>query len=287
MGMPERKKTTIGTLRRRKKDGKRFSVLTCYDFPTARMQEAAAIDCILVGDTMGEVILGHANNLPVQMDFIITLTEAVRRGAPHVFLMGDMPFLSYQVSMEEAIRNAGRFVTEARCDTVKIEIDRRHLNVVAALTRANIPVTAHLGMRPQAVTQNGGYRAAGKQANDAAELVRVAREAEQLGAHLLLLEAVPDEVARAITEGTTLPVIGIAAGPHTDGQVLVLHDVLGIQVGHAPRSVKPFADVSSVMTQAFARFHEEVVGGRFPDPDDNIEMAADQADRFRRSLSPN
>lgn len=285
--MAERKKTTIGTLRKRKRDGRKFSVLTCYDHPTAKLQQAAGIDCILVGDTLGEVILGHENNLPVTMDFIITLTEAVRRGAPNVFLMGDMPFLSYQVSIEQAIRNAGRFVIEARCDTVKIEIDRRHLDVLAAMARANIPVTAHLGMRPQAVTQSGGYRAVGRQAEDAAELVRVAREAEELGAHMLLLEAVPAEVARTITQSTKLPVIGIAAGPDTDGQVLVMHDVLGIPVGHAPGSVKPFSDLAAILSKVFARYHGEVSEGKFPNAADNIEMAPDELDRFRKQISAN
>ena len=250
MGMSRREKVTIATLKARKK-----------------------------------VILGYDNNLRVKMDFIITLTEAVRRGAPNVFLMGDMPFLSYQVSIDEAIRNAGRFVSEAGCDTVKIEIDRRHLDVLEAMTRANIPVTAHLGMRPQAVAQDGSYRAVGRNAQAAAELVRVARQAEDLGAHALLLEAVPAEVARTITQSTCLPVTGISAGPDTDGQVLVLHDVLGIAVGHAPQSVKPYAELSATMTQAFARYHGEVIEGKFPDPADNIEMAPGQLDKFRKLTS--
>jgi 3-methyl-2-oxobutanoate hydroxymethyltransferase len=283
--MSTREKVTIATLKARKKAGKKYSVITCYDHPTARMQEAAGIDCLLVGDTLGEVILGYDNNLRVKMDFIITLTEAVRRGAPNVFLMGDMPFLSYQVSIEEAIRNAGRFVSEAGCDTVKIEIDRRHLDVLAALTRANIPVTAHLGMRPQAVTQNGGYRAVGRSAGAGAELVRLARDAEQYGAHALLLEAVPADVARTITQNTCLPVTGICAGPDTDGQVLVMHDVLGISVGHTPRHVRPYADLTRVMTEAFTRYHNDVIEGRFPDPKNNIPMAEGQLEKFRKLVT--
>ena len=282
--MSDREKVTIATLKARKKAGQKYSVITCYDYPTARLQEAAGIDCLLVGDTLGEVILGYDNNLRVQMDFIITLTEAVRRGAPNVFLMGDMPFLSYQVSIEEAIRNAGRFVSEAGCDTVKIEIDRRHLDVLEAMTRANIPVTAHLGMRPQAVTQDGGYRAVGRNAEAAAELVRLARDAEALGAHALLLEAVPAEVARTITQNTCLPVTGICAGPDTDGQVLVLHDVLGITVGHTPRHAKPFADLTKVMSEAFARYHRDVTEGRFPDSKSSIPMGQGQLERFRELL---
>jgi len=285
--MSDREKVTIATLKARKKAGQKYSVITCYDYPTARLQETAGIDCLLVGDTLGEVILGYDNNLRVKMDFIITLTEAVRRGAPNVFLMGDMPFLSYQVSIEEAIRNAGRFVSEAGCDTVKIEIDRRHLDVLEAMTRANIPVTAHLGMRPQAVTQDGGYRAVGRNAEAAAELVRLARDAEALGAHALLLEAVPAEVARTITQNTCLPVTGICAGADTDGQVLVLHDVLGITGGHTPRHVSPFADLSAAMSKAFAQYHHEVIEGKFPDPADNIKMAAGQLDRFRKLVSGN
>ncbi len=282
--MDRNARTTINTLRRRKKEGRRFSVITCYDYPTARMQQAAGIDAILVGDTLGEVLLGHDSNLRVSMDFIITLTEAVRRGAPRAFLIGDMPFLSYQVTIEDAIRNAARFVVEAGCDSVKLEVDRRHLDVVAALTRANIPVMPHLGLRPQMVAQTGGYRAAGRQADEALELVQLAVECETLGAHALLLEGVPSEVARVITQRTSVPVIGIAAGPHTDGQVLVMHDVIGIRAGHAPSSIKGYDDIEARMTDAFHRYHEDIIAGRFPDPADNIHMADGQLEQFTRRM---
>ena len=282
--MSRTEKTTIGTLRARKREGQKFSVITCYDHPTAHMQQEAGIDSILVGDTLGEVLLGHESNLPVKMDFIITLTEAVRRGAPLVFLIGDMPYLSYQVTIEEAIRNAGRFVVEARCDSVKLEVDRRHLDVIEALTRANIPVMAHLGLRPQAIAQTGKYRAVGRHADEAVELVRLAKECEMLGAHALLLEGVPAEVAKEITERTKLPVIGIAAGPHTDAQVLVMHDILGIRAGHTPSSVKPWADIQAAMTDTFRRYHDDVVAARFPDAADNIPMAKGQLDEFTRQI---
>lgn len=278
------RRTTIADLRRWKREGRRFSVLTCYDYTTARLQAEAGIDAILVGDTAGEVILGHESTLRVRLDFLLTLTEAVRRGAPEVYLIGDMPFLSYQVSVAEAVVNAGRFVAEAGCDAVKLEVDERHTDVVGALVRAGIPVIAHLGMLPQTVYQHGGYRAQGRDAESAWRLLENARRFESLGVVGLLLEAVPAEVARLVTERSGVPVIGIAAGGGCDGQVVVMHDILGLEVGHAPRSVKRYADAAGLLREAFRRYHEDVVGGRFPDPEHDIRMSAEEWSRLAARL---
>jgi len=283
---PTRPKVTISCLRKRKRTGSKFTVLTCYDYTTATMLEEAGIDAVLVGDTAGEVILGHATTIPTKLDFLLTLTEAVRRGAPSVFLIGDMPFLTYQVSIEEAIRNAGRFVSEAGCDAVKLEVDSRHLDVVAALSRAGIPVMAHLGMRPQCVKQEGGYRAKGRDSESAMQLLDDARRFEEAGAGSLLLEAVTAEVAERIVERTELPVVGIASGPACDGQVVVLHDLLGLGGGHPPSCVKQYADLRSVMIEHFGAYAREVMAGRFPGPEHCLHMHDGELSRLDQQLGP-
>jgi len=274
------------TLRNHKRDGRRFAVLTCYDYTTARLMSDACVEVILVGDTYGEVCLGHKTTLPVRIDHLLTVTEAVRRGAPDAFLIGDMPYLSYQVSHEEAIRNAGRFMAEAGCDAVKVEVDRRLAPTVEAMATATIPVIAHLGLKPQSIHTHGGYRAQGKDADDALCLIDDARIMEEAGATGLLLEAVPNEVARAITERTTLPVIGCVAGPSCDGTVVVMHDMLGYGAGHPPRSVKRYANLRDVLTQAFVAYVADVEGARFPTSEHGIAMAREEADRLSRYLSP-
>lgn len=279
-----RPKVTISCLRKRKRAGSKFTVLTCYDYTTAAMQEEAGIDALLVGDTAGEVILGHATTIPTKLDFLLTITEAVRRGAPSAFLIGDMPFLTYQVSIEDAIRNAGRFVSEAGCDSVKLEVDYRHLDVVAALSRAGIPVMAHLGMRPQSVKQEGGYRAKGRDSASALQLLEDARRFEEAGATSLLLEAVTCEVAERIVDRTELPVIGIASGPSCDGQVVVLHDLLGLGGGHPPSCVKQYADLRSRMIEHFAAYAHEVMTGAFPGPEHCLQMRDGELARLEQQL---
>lgn len=279
-----RPRVTINCLQKRKRQGSKFTVLTCYDYTTATMMEEAGVDSLLVGDTAGEVILGRETTLATPLDFLLTITEAVRRGAPNVFLIGDMPFLSYQVSVEDALRNAGRFLTEAGCDVVKLEVDERHLDVIAAMARAGIPVMAHLGMRPQAVKQEGGYRVKGKTADAAMQLIDDALRVEDAGACSLLLEGVTTEVARIITERTELSVIGIASGPHCDGQVVVMHDVLGLGGGHPPSSVKQYADLRREMIAAFTAYTAEVMNGAFPGPEHCLHMKDGEAARLEQQL---
>jgi 3-methyl-2-oxobutanoate hydroxymethyltransferase len=266
--MQNHNRVTLQTLRQRKAAGQKIPVLTCYDYPTARILQAAGIDAVLVGDSYGQVVLGFDSTLPVTMDMMIHVTAAVRRGAPKVFLIGDMPYLSYQVDPQQAVRNAGRFMAEAGCDCVKVEVDRRLADVVTALSRATIPVMAHLGLRPQSIHQLGGYRYQGRQADQAAELIEDAHVMEQAGACALLLEALPPDPARIIAERTSLPVIGCGAGPHVDGQVVVISDVLGCDPDAAvPRFVPRLAKLHEVIDAAIRQYIDDVRAGRYPQPE--------------------
>ncbi len=282
--MSARSKITIDTLRARKREGQRFSMLTCYDYATAKLMEEAGIDSLLVGDTYGEVCLGYPTTLGVTMDHMVTLAEAVRRGAPSVYLVGDMPYLSFQVCPEEAIRNAGLFMAKAGCDGVKVEVDRRLVKTVEAMATATIPVMAHLGLKPQSIQSIGGYKAQGKRAPDALRIIEDARMMEEAGAIALLLEAVPMEVAAIITERSGLPVIGCVSGPKCDGQVVVLHDMLGYGGGHPPRSVKQYAKLYDQLVGAFKAYAQDVVEGSFPQADNSITMAEAEFTELRRTL---
>lgn len=282
--MAPRTKNTIRTLHARKREKQKISMLTCYDFSTAQLMEEAEIDSILVGDTYGEVCLGHPTTLPVELHHLITVTEAVRRGAPSVYLVGDMPFLSYQVSREEAVRNAGLFLSRAGCDCVKVEVDRRLIQTVEAMVVASIPVMAHLGLKPQSINRIGGYIAQGKLAPDALAIIEDAKMMEAAGVVALLLEAVPAEVAQVITESTDLPVIGCVSGPHCDGQVVVLHDMLGYSAGHPPRSVKRYAHLHDELVTAFRAYADDVVNGEFPRIEQSIRMEADQLGQLKEAL---
>ena len=282
--MSTRKKVTISTLRSRKRESQKISMITCYDFTTATLMEEAEIDSLLVGDTYGEVCLGHATTLPVKMDHMVTLTEAVRRGAPTAYLVGDMPYLSYQVCPEDAIRNAGRFMADGGCDCVKVEVDRRLVKTVEAMAAATIPVMAHLGLKPQSIQSIGGYRAQGKQAADALRIIEDAKIMEEAGVVALLLEAVPQELARIISEATELPVIGCVSGPYCDGQVVVLHDMLGYGGGHPPQSVKQYVQLNDLLTNAFRDYSADVREGRFPIADRSIEMGKGEFAKLKRVL---
>ncbi len=284
--MKKRTKTTLKHLHDYKRRERKFPVLTCYDYTTASLMAEAGIEVILVGDTYGEVCLGHTTTLPVELDHLITVTEAVRRGAPNCFLLGDMPYMSYQVSREEAIRNAGRFMAEAGCDCVKVEVDSRLADTVEALASASIPVVAHLGLRPQSIHVHGGYHAQGKDVHGAKKLIAEAQMMERAGAVGLLLEAVPMEVARIITEQTSLPVIGCVAGPHCDGTVVVMHDMLGYGAGHPPQSVKMYANLRQVLLNAFRAYADDVVKENFPGPEHGLCMPLEEAEELRHAVEP-
>ena len=258
---------TIHDLKAWKVEGRRFAMLTAYDFPTAQILDRAGVPVLLVGDSVGNNVLGYPDTLAVTMEEILHHTKAVARGVEHAMLVADMPFLSYQVSVEEGVRNAGRLVKEGGAHGVKIE--GAHPELVQRLVEIGIPVMAHVGLTPQSVHVMGGYRVQGR--GEAAH--RVAEQAGQLekaGAFSIVLEAMPADLAAEITRSVEIPTIGIGAGPACDAQVLVLHDLLGINE-RVPKLAKKFADVRGVMTEAVTTFIDEVASGTFPDADHSYE----------------
>lgn len=240
---------TLRTLRRMARQGTPFACLTCYDATFARLLERSGVHVLLVGDTAAEVVLGFSRTIDMPMDVSLALTAAVKRGAPRTVVMGDMPFLSYQVSTADAVRNAGRFMTEGLADIVKLEVDSSFADTVTAMTRAGIPVCAHIGSLPQRAAIAGGYGPAGRTRDDAARIVADAVAMEQAGASMLLIEAVPEEVTAEVMAQTTLPLIGIGAGSKPHGQVLVLHDLLGL-TSNAPRFADPVASLGQAVEAA-------------------------------------
>jgi 3-methyl-2-oxobutanoate hydroxymethyltransferase len=262
---------TIRDIRAFKEQRERFVMLTAYDALSARLLDEAGIPLILVGDTLGMVMLGHDSTLPVTMDEMIHHTSAVRRGASKAFVVGDMPFMSYQASVDEGLHNAGRFLKEAGANAVKLEGGSRVVDLVARLTDSGIPVMGHLGLTPQSVNQFGGYRVQGRTDEQAHRIVQEAKDLEAAGIFSLVLEAVPSEVARQVTNSLEVPTIGIGAGPHTDGQVLVWHDFLGITSGKLPRFVKKYAELGEEIKQAATTFAREVADGTYPGPEHTYE----------------
>ncbi len=254
---------TIQELLKKKSEGKKITMLTAYDYPFARMVDEAGIDIVLVGDSVAMVVQGLENTLPVTMDEMIYHTRMARRGVANALVVGDMPFLSYQVSAEEAVRNAGRFIKEGGAHAVKVEGGMEAVPVVQAFTRAEIPVMAHIGLTPHAVHRMG-FKVQGRGDKAAARLMEEARALEEAGAFAAVIEAVPMELAGRITETLAIPTIGIGAGPRVDGQVLVLHDVLGLFERFLPRFAKRYANLREEGMRAIRAFREEVEKGEFP-----------------------
>lgn len=277
---PERKKFTTLTMRQKKARRQPITMLTAYDYATAQALDRAGIDSILVGDSVGMVVLGYANTLPVTMDEMIHHSKAVARGATHALLVGDMPFLSYQVSTEDAVRNAGRFLQEAGMDAVKLEGGRERIGAVAAIVAAGIPVMGHLGLTPQSVHALGGFRTQGKTASAARRILDDALALEQAGCFSLVLEKVPARLARAISERLEIPTIGIGAGSGCDGQVLVTHDLLGLFDRFTPSFVKKYAELHGEMARAFAAYKADVEAGAFPGPEHSVEMEDKEWEAF-------
>jgi len=241
-----RKKVSINDLYRKKAEGEKVSWLTCYDFPTAQFQEAAGIEMILVGDSMGMCVYGYQNTVPVTMDQCIVHADAVRRGAPTAFVMGDMPFMSYQESDQVAVANAGRFLKEANVDAIKLEGGIRTVSRIRAIVDAGIVVCGHIGLTPQSSGQLGGHLAQGRTADSAELVIKDALAVQEAGAHLLLLEAVPPELSSFIIKKLHIPVYGIGAGPDTDGQLLIVSDLVGQFQAFTPKFVKKYCDVAQV-----------------------------------------
>lgn len=268
-----RKKTTTQSLANKKARGQLISMLTAYDYPTAMAAERAGIDVILVGDSLGMVVLGYENTLAVTMQDMLHHCKAVRRGASYPLLVGDMPFLSYQVSTAEAVRNAGSFLQEAGMDAVKLEGGRERLDAIRAIISAGIPVMGHLGLTPQSVNQLGGFRPQGRTAVAAQRLWEDGLALQDAGCFSLVLESIPARLATWISKRLTIPTIGIGAGAGCDGQVLVAHDVLGLFDRFTPRFARQYNNLFTQMTQAFSEYMDDVTSRRFPTEEHATEMA--------------
>ena len=280
----ERKKVTTLALRQKKADGQPITMLTAYDYPTAMAIDRAGIDVLLVGDSLGMVVLGYENTLPVTMDDMIHHCKAVARGARNTLLIGDMPFLSYQVSSEEAIRNAGRFLQEGGMDAVKLEGGRERRAAVEAIVSCGIPVMGHLGLTPQSVHQLGGFRPQAREEAAARRLLEDADILQEAGCFALVLESIPGRLAERVSQNLSIPTIGIGAGIGCDGQVLVTHDLLGLFDRFTPRFVRKYADLHSTMAQAFAAYRDDVASRRFPAVEHTVEMPDETWRSLERSL---
>jgi 3-methyl-2-oxobutanoate hydroxymethyltransferase len=259
--------TTVLDVQRFKDEHRRFSVLTAYDYLSARILDDAGIPILLVGDSLGMVMLGYPTTLPVTLDEMIHHAKAVSRGSRQALLVGDLPFMSYHVSVEQAIASAGRFLQEGGMHAVKLEGGGRTVEMTRRLTEMGIPVMGHLGLTPQFVHQMGGFKVQGKGQAQAARILADAKALEEAGAFSLVLEGVPGELAGRVTEALRIPTIGIGAGAATDGQVLVLHDMLGMTTGKAPKFVKRYANLAEEIANAAQRFAREVGSGEFPGPE--------------------
>jgi 3-methyl-2-oxobutanoate hydroxymethyltransferase len=280
----ERKKVTTLAFRQKKEHGEKITVLTAYDYSTALIQDRAGIDSILVGDSLGMVMLGYDNTLPVTMEEMIHHCRAVSRGAKAALLIGDMPFLSYQVSVEEAVRNAGRFLQQGGMDAVKLEGGRERLDAVRAIVSVGIPVMGHLGLTPQSVHQLGGFRPQGKTASSAQRLLEDALMLEEAGCFSLVLESIPARLAELVSKRLSIPTIGIGAGAGCDGQVLVTHDLLGLFDRFTPKFVKKYANLYSEMQRAFNEYITDVKSGSFPAQEHTVEMPDDEWNSLLKEL---
>jgi 3-methyl-2-oxobutanoate hydroxymethyltransferase len=275
---PQRpEKVTAPSLRASKERGERLVCLTAYDYPTARVVDEAGIDIILVGDSIGNVVFGYGNTVPVTVEQIVTHCLAVRRGTQRALLVADMPYGSYHTGADDAVRVALRLVKEGGAEAVKLEGGKKRADLVKRLVDEEIPVMGHIGLTPQSVNALGGYRVQGKTAATARALIEDAQALEAAGAFALVLEVVPREIARVITQTVAIPTIGIGAGAECDIQVLVIHDLLGLSFGKQPRFVRQYVNLREVMTDAITRFAEDVRTGAYPNADESYGLPADAA----------
>jgi 3-methyl-2-oxobutanoate hydroxymethyltransferase len=271
---------TVPALRERKANGERCVMVTAYDYPSARIAEDAGTDVLLVGDSLGMVVQGHHDTLGVTLDQMVYHSSLVARAARRALVVSDMPFLSYQTGFRDAIRNCGRCLQEAGVQGVKIEGGARRAPLIRRLVQNDIPVMAHIGLTPQSIHALGGFRVQGKTLETAGELLRDAKAVEEAGAFAIVLECIPSEVAKEITARAGILTIGIGAGPHCDGQVLVLHDLLGLYDGPKPHHVRVYGEFGKMMRDALARFRDDVVNGRFPTEEEAFHLSPELADAF-------
>ncbi len=277
---PDKKKTSVASFMRMKAENRRIVMVTSYDYPTAAIADAVGVDSILVGDSYGMVVLGYESTIPVTVEELLPVCRAVRRGAAHPLLIGDLPFMSFQVSPEEAIRTAGRFVKEGGMEAVKIEGGSEVSKTVESISRAGIPVLGHIGVTPQTATLHGGYRIQGRSVDSGDKLVEDAKSLEEAGVFGIVLEMVTEEVAKVITETVSVPTIGIGSGRFCDGQVLVLHDLIGLYPSFTPKFAKRYVDVAGMIKQALQNFTVEVRNGVFPEEQHVFRMDEDQRARL-------
>ena len=263
--MADRTKVTVPVLQEKKNAGEKIVMVTAYDFPTAHLLDEAGVDILLVGDSVGPVVLGYPNTLPVTMEEMIHHTKAVVRGREFAHVVFDMPFMSYQEGPEQAVRNAGRAIKETGCDAVKLEGGQNVAEITAAITRMDIIVMAHIGLTPQSIHRMGGYKVQGRDEAQKAKLIDDALAAQDAGAYSMVIEGVPTEVATDITKKLTIPTIGIGAGPNCDGQVLVYHDMVDYAWGRKPKFVKQYTSLNKAALKAVKSFINEVKEGVFPD----------------------
>lgn len=264
-------KVTISTFQEMKKRAEKIVMLTAYDAPTARLLNEVGVDGILVGDSVGNVLLGYENTIPVSVEEMLHHLKAVKRGNSRALLAVDMPYLSYELDPKEAVRNAGRLVKEGGAEAVKLEGGLATASVVKALLAANIPVMGHIGMTPQSVHKLGGYRVQGRGESGREKLITEAKVLEAAGCFAVVLECVPSAVAAEITEKLSIPTIGIGAGPSCDGQILVIHDLLGLSDGHVPRFVRKYETLREKMLSAVRKYRDDVRAGSFPSPEESYD----------------
>ncbi len=275
-----RKKVRVVDFPKMKADGQRIVMVTAYDYPTAMLADEAGVDSILVGDSYGMVVLGYDNTIPVTLDEMLPVARAVKRGASHPLLIGDLPFMTFQVSREEAVRNAGRFIQQGGMEAVKIEGGREIAPTAKAIVDAGIPVLGHIGVTPQTATLQGGYLVHGRTADAGERMLSDARALEDAGVFGIVLEMVAEETAKLITENVSVPTIGIGAGRYVDGQVLVMHDILGLYPKFVPKFAKRYADLATSVRDAVREYTREVRDGTFPEPQHVFNMDDEQRTRM-------
>ncbi len=268
-------KVYVPALRAAKESGDKLTCLTAYDYPTARIVDEAGVDIILVGDSMGNVIHGYGNTIPVSLDEILSAAKAVKRGATRALIVADMPYGSYHTGNDEAVRNALKLLKYGGAEAVKLEGGRNRVDLVKRLVDEEIPVMAHIGLTPQSVHKLGGYRVQGKTLDDAKRLIEDAKLLEEAGAFAIVLELVPREIAEMITNELTISTVGIGAGSSCDIQVLVLHDLIGFTFGRQPRFVRQYANVSQVITDAISQWMDDVRSGRYPNAEESYGLPAE------------
>lgn len=273
-------RVTTATLRDKKAKQEKISMLTSYDYSTAGLVDQAGLDMILVGDSLGMVVLGYENTLAVTMDDMVHHTRAVVRGTKNAMVVADMPFLSYHVSAKEAVRNAGRFIQEGGAQAVKLEGGVERVEAVKAILDAQIPVMGHIGLTPQSVNQFGGFKVQGKDLETARKLLRDAQALDKAGVFSIVLECVPSALAKKITEEVSVPTIGIGAGPDCDGQVLVINDMLGMFSGFVPKFVKKYVDLQPLIMEALKAYKKEVEEGSFPGTEHGFTISDDVIDKL-------